>query len=117
MSDRYEDARQLAKSGARVIHVASYEWERLSGWCIGLARDLQVPASRWSYSEGLSDLEGAAPCMPADEELRDPLTLMEQFYRFPTGGVLFIEDMHPYLRESHHQVIRWVRQLCRMPAN
>lgn len=43
MSTPYDHLRHLARAGANVLHIASYEWERVQGHVIGLAGVLRVP--------------------------------------------------------------------------
>jgi hypothetical protein len=56
----YEHTLALVRAGASVIHIASFEWERVRGWCIGLAQEMGVTLKIWSSSSGLlvCDSEG-----------------------------------------------------------
>lgn len=113
----YESFQRLVEAGANVLHVASFEWERVQGWCVALARDLDLPFLLWSSSQGLvaCDQDGARD--PIDENLSDPIEAMTRLRNSTDGGVLLLEDIHPYIELQHHQVIRWIRELCRLPHN
>ena len=39
----YGEVLRLVRSGANVLHMASFEWERVQAWCVALSRDLRVP--------------------------------------------------------------------------
>ncbi|MGP3927931.1 AAA family ATPase [Streptomyces sp. 8N616] len=117
MTATYDDVHRLVRSGANVLHVASFEWERVRGWCIGLARDLKVPLEVWSSSTGLLAVDADGSCSPQDEGLTDPIEAMLRLRDAAGGGVLLMEDVHPYLEPQHHQIARWIREMCRLEAS
>jgi AAA+ superfamily predicted ATPase len=97
-----------------VLHIASFEWERVQAWCIALARDLEVPLKLWSSSAGLLAMDADGSCSPEEDGLVDPIEVMLRLRDAQRGGVLLLEDIHPYLEPQHHQVTRWVREMCRL---
>jgi hypothetical protein len=113
----YEEARRLARSGANVLHIASSEWQRVQGWCEALARDLDVPFRIWSSSAGLTVLNVDGTVSEDESPTGDPIEAMERLRDATDGGVLLLEDIHPYLEPQHHQVARWIRELCRMTSS
>ena len=116
MSADYDQLLALVKAGANVIHIASYEWERVRGWCIGLSRSLEVPLQVWSASTGILACDEDGRLDTEDDGQTDPIEAILALRSAEGGGVLLLEDIHPYLEPQHHQVTRWVREMCRVPA-
>jgi AAA+ superfamily predicted ATPase len=121
MADSYDDVLRLVRAGVNVLHIASFEWRRVQAWSTAVARDLKVPLMVWSSSAGLltADEEGSLSSVddgfcPPDDELTEPIEAMLRLRDCDGGGVLLLEDAHPYLEPSQHEVVRWIRQLCRM---
>ena len=46
-----------------------------------------------------------------DDSQADPIEAMRALRKTKDGGVLLLEDIHPYLES--HEVTRWVREMCR----
>ncbi|WP_428261745.1 AAA family ATPase [Haliangium sp.] len=114
--DAYRDTLDLVRAGAKVLHIASYEWERVQGWAIALAqRELQVPLWCWSSAGGLIARDGHGRREPIEHGLGDPIEAIERLCSAEDGAVLLLEDIHPYLEPQHHQVTRRVREVCRLP--
>ncbi|TNE43166.1 MAG: AAA family ATPase [Deltaproteobacteria bacterium] len=117
MDEIYERLVLLAKAGANVLHLASFEWERIQGLMIGLSSELELPLWVWSSSSGLKRRNEAELLEVEDENLGDPIEAMLTLRESKDGGILLLEDIHPFLEPQHHQVTRWVRELCRISAN
>jgi len=113
MSDVFEKVRRLAKAGANVLHIASYEWERVQGIALGLARELKLDLHVWSASKGLETLHMEDGLQPEDPQAADPLDVLRTIHGEERPGVWLFEDAHPYLKAEHHQVLRWIREICR----
>jgi len=109
----YEQFLHLVRAGAGVVHIASYEWQRVRGWCIGLSRELDLPLQIWSSSSGLVDCDANGKIKPGEVESSDPIQVMKDLRESDRGGVILMEDIHPYLEREHHEVTRWVREMCR----
>jgi AAA+ superfamily predicted ATPase len=109
----------LARAGANVLHLASYEWERVQGLVIGLSRDLGLPLKVWSSSSGLRrcDDKGVLTQEQDEEAASDPIEVLRGLREATDGGMLLLEDIHPYLEPQHHKVTRWLREMCRTPAH
>ena len=114
MTTTYKDALALVRAGARALHIASFEWERVRGWCIGFARDLGLTLWVWSSSSGLTELREDNSIRPENEGQADPIEAMKHLRDALPGGVLLLEDIHPYLTETNREVIRQVREMIRM---
>ncbi len=112
----YEQLLHLCRAGANLLHVASYEWERVRGLVVGVANETGLTLRIWSQSGGLLRCDDAGLTEVEDETATDPLALLPQIRASEEPGVWILEDFHPFLREEHHPVLRWLRELARMPA-
>jgi ATP-dependent 26S proteasome regulatory subunit len=111
----YEQMRHISRAGANLLHIASYEWERVRGNVVGLANELNLPLRVWSQSSGLSTCNAAGELRVEDESACDPLNILRQVHQSEQGGVWLLEDMQPFLKDEHHPILRWIRELARMP--
>lgn len=116
MSQVYEQLLALASAGANVVHIASHEWQRVRGNAIGLSRHSNLPLRVWSSSKGLMRCNPEGELMQEDDSATDPIDVLKSFALGNEKGILLLEDLHPYLEPQHHQVTRWVRELCRIPS-
>ena len=58
MTTTYDHLLYLSRAGANILHVASYEWERVRGHVIGIAKAVDLPLRIWSQSAGLLRCSG-----------------------------------------------------------
>ena len=114
MSDTYRQLEHLTRAGANVLHVASFEWERVRGLAIGLADEVKLPLLVWSQSTGLLRHNEAGGVMVEDESATDPLEILKRIYGDDRPGVWLLEDFHPFLKEEHHPILRWLREITRV---
>lgn len=105
----------LARAGANVLHIASYEWERVRGLGIGLSKELELPLRVWSQSRGLLALDESGDSGENDET--DPLDVLQRIHSSDEAGIWLLEDFQPFLREEHHSLLRWLREIARLPAS
>lgn len=117
MTATYQDTLALVRAGACALHITSFEWERVRGWCIGFARDLGLTLWVWSSSSGLTKLHEDFSISIENEAAREPIAAMEHLRDNTTGGVLLLEDVHPFLTEAHHEVPRFVREMIRQKGD
>ena len=112
----YDNLLSLSKAGANLLHVASYEWERVRGLVVGLSKDLVLPLRVWSQSTGLlaCDLKGVVSV--EDEASTDPMEMLRQIYDSDEAGIWLMEDFQPFLRDEHHPLLRWLREIARLPS-
>jgi AAA+ superfamily predicted ATPase len=113
----HEQLAHLTRAGATVLHIASPEWERVQALAIQLgpaAGDL--PLRIWSKSAGMARCSSDGELTFEDASATDPIEVLKEIHASPRPGVWLLEDFHPYL-DGHeaHVVIRWVRELARMP--
>jgi SpoVK/Ycf46/Vps4 family AAA+-type ATPase len=117
MKDAFEDVSSLVRAGAAVIHVASFEWERVYGLCVGVAERQQFSLRSWSATRGVQfhTDSGWVPEDDAEDAIEEPserlLAAIRQFRDLPERGVLLLEDVHPYL--DLPRVTRLVREMAR----
>lgn len=107
----------ITKAGAPVIHIASYEWERVQGHAIALSAELHLPLVVWSQSSGLIGCDQDGVTTPQDESAVDPLEVLLGIHEANQEGIWLLEDFHPFLDEEHHRLLRWLRELARLPAS
>jgi len=115
MSVVFENMRHLARAGANVLHLVSFEWERIQGYAIGLADTLHAPLHVWSRSSGLERRDATGKRETEDPSQIDPLEILKAIHAAEQPGVWLLEDIHPYLAPEHHEMVRWVREICRCP--
>lgn len=113
----YNQLLNLSRAGANLLHVASYEWERVRGLIVGLSEDQQLPLFVWSQSTGMQRHEADGALRIEDEGLVDPQEVLKQIHGAEQGGVWLLEDFQPFMREEHHTILRWLRELARMPRS
>jgi ATP-dependent 26S proteasome regulatory subunit len=112
----YQRVLTLAKAGANSLHLASYEWERVQGWAIGISLELGLPLFVWSQSMGLRRWDSQEESFKDEGEgSLDPLAVLQSIHTGNDAGIWLLEDFHPFLKEEHHQVLRWIREICRLP--
>ncbi|MEQ8843595.1 MAG: AAA family ATPase [Phycisphaerales bacterium] len=106
----------LTRAGANVLHIASYEWERVRGCVIGLAKEIQLPLNVWSQSTGLISCDESGVMAPSNADLLDPLEVLRAVHSSDEPGVWLLEDFQPFLRDEHHGLLRWLREIARLPG-
>lgn len=116
MTTTYDHLLYLARAGANLLHVASYEWERVRGHVIGIAKAIDLPLRVWSQSTGLLRCSAEGDTDIEDDSATDPLEILKQIHSTDEAGVWLLEDFQPFLREEHHPILRWLRELARSKA-
>lgn len=113
----FDNMRYLAQAGATILHVASYEWERVRGLVIGMSIALDLPLRVWSQSTGLIRCSADGTLVVEDDSATDPLEVLRQIYGTNETGVWLLEDFQPFLRDEHHTLLRWLREIARLRAS
>jgi len=113
----YDHLLHLSRAGANVLHVASYEWERVRGQAIGLSKALDLPLKVWSQSTGINACNENGEATVEDDAATDPLEILKQIHGSDGPGAWLLEDFQPFLREEHHPLLRWLREIARLPAS
>ncbi len=117
MTTSYEHLLHLARARATVLHIASYEWERVRGLVIGLSKECGLPLHVWSYSTGLLRCSETGETRVEDDEPPDAEEILKKIHGSDEAGVWLLEDFQPFLREEHPRILRWVRELARVPTS
>jgi len=104
----------LCRAGAPLLHLVSHEWERVQGQIIGLSRALDLPLRVWSQSRGLTSVSSDGELSVEDEAATDPLDILRRIHASEEPGMWLLEDVHPFLRTEHHEILRWLRELARL---
>ncbi len=110
------DLQNRCRAGATLLHIASYEWERVRGQATMLANALGLPLIVWSQSAGTARCTPDGIPRAEDPEETDPLALLESIHGGDQGGVWLLEDMQPFLVDQHHTLLRWLREVARLPS-
>lgn len=110
--EQFDHLISLVRSGANVVQIASFEWERVRGLAQGLERDLKLSLYLWNSSSGLCRGDGRPIEGPAD-----PIELLRNLKNDREGRIVLFEDAQPYLKPEHHEMLRWVLEICRLPAD
>ncbi len=115
--DTYDQLYYLVQAGARVVHLASYEWERVRAMARALQRDLELPLYVWSRVAGLRR-HTRDGFQLEDAGLGDPQELLREFTQRADGVldercILLAEDFHPFF--EYPEVVAWVREATRIP--
>ena len=110
-----EELEVLIKAGARVVEVASFEWERVHGFANYVAEDLNVDWYSWSSVSGLKVWTGNgfkvinADCVTIPQ-------VLDYYVKADGDMLLVLEDFHPYSEASNPVNIRYLREMMR-PQN
>jgi len=115
MTTTFESLLHMSRAGATVLHIASYEWQRVRGQAIGLAGELSLPLRVWSQSGGLLRCSDTGAMSEDAPGLTDAIDLLKAIHAGDESGMWLLEDFQPFLREGEHQIHRWLRELARMP--
>lgn len=113
----YESLVNTARAGAPLLHIASYEWERVRGLVTGLSRELKLPLRVWSQSTGMLTCGSDGEVEVESAEATDPLEALREIHGADSPGIWLLEDVQPFLREEHHPLIRWLREIARLPSS
>ncbi len=107
------------KAKIPVITVTTYEWQRLYGFCVKAGKQNNRDLYRWSIIGGLSKWDyDNKNFQKNDDDINDPLELIEWFIDDEQKDLLLIlEDFHPFLNDQNFQVIRSIREACRIKAS
>lgn len=117
MTATFQTLNLLVRAGCAAMHIASFEWERVRGLAVGIAREHRLPVQIWSQSTGLLNCDATGATAVFDESACDPLDVLRQIHAADGPGLYLLEDFQPFLRDEHHPILRWLRELARLPAS
>lgn len=110
-----EELEVLIKAGAKVVEVASFEWERVHGFANYVAEDLDVDWYSWSSVSGLKVWTGNGFKVINSDCITLPQVL-DYYIKAENDMLLVLEDFHPYSEASNPVNIRYLREMMR-PQN
>ena len=97
-----EELEILIKAGARVVEVASFEWERVHGFANYVAEDLDVDWYSWSSVSGLKVWTGNgfkvinSDCITLPQVLDYYIKAENDMLRRENAHLKFISDVRDY---------------------
>ena len=107
-----EELETLIKAGARVVEVASFEWERVHGFANDVAEDMNLDWYSWSSVSGLKVWEGNGFKVINPDCVTLPAVL-DYYLKAETDMLLVLEDFHPYSEVNNPVNIRYLREMMR----
>lgn len=110
-----EELETLIKAGARVVEIASFEWERVHGFVNYVSEDLNIDWYSWSSVSGIKVWEGRGFKVINPDCVTLPAVL-DYYQKAENDMLLILEDFHPYSEASYPVNIRYLREMMR-PQN
>ncbi len=101
------------EAGTPVLQVVTYEWERLYGFSIKTAKALNINVYVWSSSLNLRKWDTSSKKFTEENDISDPIDVLQWFYNLNEKCILLLEDFHPYIKDNNFPVIRWVREIAK----
>ena len=107
-----EELEVLIKAGAKVVEIASFEWERVHGFVNYVSEDLDVNWYSWSSVSGLKVWEGNGFKTINPDCVTLPAVL-DYYQKAENDMLLILEDFHPYSEANYPVNIRYLREMMR----
>ena len=107
-----EELEVLIKAGAKVVEIASFEWERVHGFANYVAEDLNIDWFSWSSVSGLKVWTGSGFKVINADCVTIPAVL-DYYIKAENDMLLVLEDFHPYSEASNPTNIRYIREMMR----
>lgn len=107
-----EELEILIKAGAKVVEIASFEWERVHGFANYVAEDLNIDWYSWSSVSGLKVWEGSGFKAINPDCVTLPAVL-DYYIKNENDMLLVLEDFHPYSEANNPVNIRYLREMMR----
>jgi hypothetical protein len=99
----------LVRARYPLLHLASWEEQRLDVVLEDLARNHGKSLYTWSSTQGLRKIQGARYVPPLDGT-KDPVEALQAVHKLTEPSLVVLKDFHPFL--SDPIVVRWVRELA-----
>jgi ATP-dependent 26S proteasome regulatory subunit len=113
MSRDYEkELKTLLRAGARVVEVASYEWQRVHGFVDYVAEDLAQSWYTWSSVFGIKKWIGNG-FKVANADAVTLAQALDFYLQADDDLILILEDFHPYSDAASPVNIRHIREMMR----
>jgi len=109
----------LIKANIPAIQIITYEWQRLYGFCVGIANKNNIDLYSWSSVSGLKKWDFEERVFADERDEYDPTDLLEWFKTDTdtNNSILILEDFHPFLTNENFGIIRHIREICRTSPN
>lgn len=107
-----EELETLIKAGAKVVEVASFEWERVHGFANYVAEDLNIDWYSWSAVSGLKVWDNGGFRVIDPDCCKLPAVL-DYYQRNENDMLLVLEDFHPYCEANYPAHVRHLREMMR----
>ena len=107
-----EELETLIKAGAKVVEIASFEWQRVHGFANCVAEDLNIDWYSWSSVSGLKVWEGNGFKTINPDCVTLPAVL-DYYTKAENDMLLVLEDFHPYSEANNPVNIRYLREMMR----
>lgn len=116
MADFKNNLETNIKARIPVISVVTYEWQRLHGYCVGVARANHRNLYRWSIVSGAFKWDADEFAFAKfNEDLSDPMDVLEWFMNDEQKDViLLLEDFQPFMTPENFQSVRLLREATRI---
>lgn len=114
MRNYEEELETLIKAGAKVVEVASFEWERVHGFANDVAEDLGVDWYSWSAVSGLKvwDKDNST-LRPINPDCVLLSSVLDYYLKAENDMLLVLEDFHPYGESNNPANVRYLREVMR----
>lgn len=108
----------LIRAGAKVVEIASFEWQRVHGFADKVAEILNMNWYTWSSVSGLKvydeDIKGFkivnSDCVVLS-------AVLDYYIKSTDNMLLILEDFHPYSEAGNPQNIRYIREMMRQESH
>ena len=98
----------LIRARYPLVHLASWEEQRLDVVLEDLARNHGKAFYTWSATQGLRRIQGARYVPPLDGT-KDPVEALQAVQKLTEPSLVVLKDFHPFLNDPI--VVRWIREL------
>ncbi len=98
----------LIRARYPLVHLASWEEQRLDVVLEDLARNHGKTFYTWSSTQGLRKIQGARYVPPLDGT-KDPVEALQAVQKLAEPSLVVLKDFHPFLNDPI--VVRWIREL------
>jgi AAA+ superfamily predicted ATPase len=110
-----EELENLVKANIPAIQIVTYEWQRLYGFCVGIAQEQNLELFTWSVISGLKKWNDNNRKFEEESDEKDPLEIFEWYQEADRKScILILEDFHPFISNENFPIIRSIREICRV---
>jgi len=112
MANYESEIEVLIRAGAKVIEVASYEWQRVHAIVAEISEDMDVQWFSWSSVSGLKVWSGNG-FRTINEDCTSLPQAFQYYLQTKQDMFLILEDFHPYSDCANPVNIRFLREMMR----